>query len=271
VAAHPDQVVVIDEAYVDFGGQSAAALLGRYDNLLVIQTLSKSRSLAGLRVGFALGHPDLIAGLERVKNSFNCYPLGQVQQAGAIAALDDVAYTEQTSNAIIASRAWLTAQMQALGFEVLPSQANFVFARHPQHDGAKLAKAARAPSWCATSPPPASTSSCASPSAPTKNAASWWTRSSRSSLNPHHAGRPDALRVGHVRHADPHQVAALVGVGGAAVQHAVVIGQQQRIGRQLLHEARGFLLGHAVHDLQRFHQFRAAHVGPRLQTFLIES
>lgn len=143
VAAHPDQVVVIDEAYVDFGGQSAAALLGRYDNLLVIQTLSKSRSLAGLRVGFAVGHPDLIAGLERVKNSFNCYPLGQVQQAGAIAALDDVAYTEQTSNAIIASRAWLTAQLQTLGFEVLPSQANFVFARHPQHDGAKLAKGLR--------------------------------------------------------------------------------------------------------------------------------
>jgi histidinol-phosphate aminotransferase len=143
LAAHPDQVVVIDEAYVDFGAQSAAALLGRYDNLLVIQTLSKSRSLAGLRVGFALGHPDLIAGLERVKNSFNCYPLGQVQQAGAVAALDDVAYMEQTSQAIVASREWLTAQMQALGFEVLPSQANFIFTRHPSHDGAQLAQALR--------------------------------------------------------------------------------------------------------------------------------
>jgi histidinol-phosphate aminotransferase len=143
LAAHRDQVVVIDEAYVDFGAHSAAALLGRYDNLLVIQTLSKSRSLAGLRVGFALGHPDLIAGLERVKNSFNCYPLGQVQQAGAVAALDDVAYMEQTSQAIIASRAWLTAQMQALGFEVLPSQANFLFTRHPQRDGAQLALALR--------------------------------------------------------------------------------------------------------------------------------
>jgi histidinol-phosphate aminotransferase len=140
---HPHQPVVIDEAYVDFGAQSAAALLGCHDNLLVIQTLSKSRSLAGLRVGFALGHPDLIAGLERVKNSFNCYPLGQVQQAGAVAALDDVAYMEQTANAIIASRAWLTAQMQALGFEVLPSQANFIFARHPRHDGAVLAAALR--------------------------------------------------------------------------------------------------------------------------------
>jgi histidinol-phosphate aminotransferase len=143
LVAHPEQVVVIDEAYVDFGAQSAAALLGRFNNLLVIQTLSKSRSLAGLRVGFALGHPDLIAGLERVKNSFNCYPLGQVQQAGAVAALDDVAYMEQTSNAIIASRGWLTAQMQALGFEVLPSQANFIFTRHPQRDGAQLAAALR--------------------------------------------------------------------------------------------------------------------------------
>lgn len=143
LVAHPQEVVVIDEAYVDFGAQSAAALLGRFDNLLVIQTLSKSRSLAGLRVGFALGHPDLIAGLERVKNSFNCYPLGQVQQAGAVAALDDVAYMEQTSNAIIASRGWLTAQMQALGFEVLPSAANFIFTRHPQHDGAQLAAALR--------------------------------------------------------------------------------------------------------------------------------
>ena len=143
LAAHPDQVVVIDEAYVDFGAQSAIALLGRYDNLLVIQTLSKSRSLAGLRVGFAVGHPDLIAGLERVKNSFNCYPLGQVAQAGAVAALDDVAYMAQTSQAIIATRAWLTAQMRALGFEVLPSHANFIFARHPRHDGAQLAAGLR--------------------------------------------------------------------------------------------------------------------------------
>ena len=141
--AHPDQVVVVDEAYVDFGAQSAVALLDRYENLLVIQTLSKSRSLAGLRVGFAVGHPDMIAGLERVKNSFNCYPLGQVQQAGAVAALDDAAHMAQTAQAIIASRAWLTDKLQALGFEVLPSQANFVFARHPQRDGAQLAAALR--------------------------------------------------------------------------------------------------------------------------------
>ena len=143
LAAHPDQVVVIDEAYVDFGADSAIALLDRYDNLLVVQTLSKSRSLAGLRVGFAVGHPDLIAGLERVKNSFNCYPLGQVAQAGAVAAIEDTAYMDRTSQAIIATRAWLTARMVELGFEVLPSHANFIFARHPGHDGAGIAAALR--------------------------------------------------------------------------------------------------------------------------------
>ena len=143
VSAHPDQVVVIDEAYVDFGADSAIALLDRYDNLLVVQTLSKSRSLAGLRVGFAVGHPDLIAGLERVKNSFNCYPLGQVAQAGAVAAIEDTEHTERTSRAIINTREWLTAQMGELGFEVLPSRANFIFARHPVHDGAAIAAALR--------------------------------------------------------------------------------------------------------------------------------
>lgn len=141
--AHPDQVVVIDEAYVDFGADSAIALLARHANLLVVQTLSKSRSLAGLRVGFAAGHPDLIAGLERVKNSFNCYPLGQVALAGAVAALEDRAWFEQTRSAIMATRARLAQQLAALGFEVLPSQTNFVFARHPRHDGAQLAAGLR--------------------------------------------------------------------------------------------------------------------------------
>lgn len=141
--AHADQVVVIDEAYVDFGGESASALVDRYDNLLVIQTLSKSHSLAGLRVGFAVGHPDLIAGLDRVKNSFNCYPLGQVAQAGAVASLDDVDYAQQTARAVIATRAWLTAEMLALGFEVLPSRANFIFVRHPQHDAVTIAAGLR--------------------------------------------------------------------------------------------------------------------------------
>ena len=109
----------------------------------MVQTFSKSRSLAGLRVGFAAGHPDLIAGLERVKNSFNCYPLGQVALAGAVAALEDRAWFEQTRNAIIATRTTLTAQLAALGFDVLPSSSNFVFARHSRHDGAQLAAGLR--------------------------------------------------------------------------------------------------------------------------------
>ena len=143
LAAHPEQVVVIDEAYVDFGADSAATLVDRYDNLLVVQTFSKSRSLAGLRVGFALGHADLVAGLERVKNSFNCYPLGQVALAGAVAALEDRAWFEQTRAAIIASRERLAADLAALGFDVLPSKANFLFVRHLGHDAATLAAGLR--------------------------------------------------------------------------------------------------------------------------------
>ncbi|TRX76252.1 histidinol-phosphate transaminase [Pseudomonas mangiferae] len=139
----PDSVVVVDEAYVDFGGESAVALVDRYPNLLVTQTLSKSRSLAGLRVGLAVGHPDLIEALERVKNSFNSYPLDRLALAGASAAFEDVAYFEKTCQAVIDSRTALTAELEALGFEVLPSAANFVFARHPQRDAGELAAALR--------------------------------------------------------------------------------------------------------------------------------
>ncbi|MDP2852528.1 MAG: histidinol-phosphate transaminase, partial [Gallionella sp.] len=99
-----DSVVVIDEAYVDFGGESAIPLTAKYPNLLVVQTLSKSRSLAGLRVGFAVGHADLIEALERVKNSFNSYPLDRLAIAGATAAYEDREYFEQTCRAVIASR-----------------------------------------------------------------------------------------------------------------------------------------------------------------------
>ncbi len=141
--ANTDSVVVIDEAYIDFGGESAAVLVDRYPNLLVVQTLSKSRSLAGMRVGYALGHPELIDGLERIKNSFNSYPLDRVAQAGATAAMQDRAYFDQTCQAVIASRERLTGQLAALGFEVLPSAANFVFARHPARDAAQLAAALR--------------------------------------------------------------------------------------------------------------------------------
>ena len=143
VAANPDSVVVVDEAYVDFGGKSAISLVDRHDNLLVIHTLSKSRSLAGLRVGYAVGHPDLIEALERVKNSFNSYPLDRLAIAGAVAAIDDQAYFDQTCAAVVATRDALTADLAGLGFEVLPSAANFIFARHPAHDAGELAKALR--------------------------------------------------------------------------------------------------------------------------------
>jgi histidinol-phosphate aminotransferase len=143
VAGNPDAVVLIDEAYVDFGGESAIALVDRYPNLLVCQTFSKSRSLAGLRVGFAIGHADLIAGLERVKNSFNSYPLDRLALAGAQASVEDDAYFVESCRKVIATREALVLRMQALGFEVLPSAANFIFARHPQQDGAALAAALR--------------------------------------------------------------------------------------------------------------------------------
>jgi len=143
VAGNPDAVVVVDEAYVDFGGESAVGLVARYDNLLVVQTLSKSRSLAGLRVGFAVGSAELIDGLERVKNSFNSYPIDRLASAGAVAALEDTEYFEKTRQAVIETRSRMTAGLESLGFEVLPSAANFVFARHPSEDAASLAAALR--------------------------------------------------------------------------------------------------------------------------------
>ena len=139
VAGNPDAVVIVDEAYVDFGGESAIALVDRHPNLLVVHTFSKSRSLAGLRVGFAIGHPDLIEGLERVKNSFNSYPLDRLAIAGAVASVEDETHFQESCRKVIASRDKLVTQMQTLGFEVLPSAANFIFARHPAHDGARLA------------------------------------------------------------------------------------------------------------------------------------
>ncbi len=144
VAQHTDSVVVIDEAYIDFGGETAIALVDRYPNLLVVQTLSKSRSLAGLRVGFAIGHRDLIDALERVKNSFNSYPLDTLAQAAAEAAIEDRAWFEQNRQRVIANREALAEGLGRLGFEVLPSAANFVFARHPGHDAAALLAALRA-------------------------------------------------------------------------------------------------------------------------------
>ena len=135
----PDRAVVIDEAYVDFGAQSAVSLIASHPNLLVVQTLSKSRSLAGLRVGYALGAADLIAALDRVKDSFNSYPLDRLAQAGAVASFGADAYFRDTCRRVIATREKLVAGLASLGFGVLPSSANFVFASHPAHDAAWLA------------------------------------------------------------------------------------------------------------------------------------
>ena len=143
VAGNPDSVVVVDEAYVDFGGATAIPLIAKYPNLLVVHTLSKSRSLAGLRVGYAVGSPELIEALERVKNSFNSYPLDRQAIVGAAAAIEDEAWFEQTRQAVMATRDRLTADLTDLGFQVLPSAANFIFARHPSRDAGELAKALR--------------------------------------------------------------------------------------------------------------------------------
>ncbi len=146
LSRNQESVVVIDEAYVDYGTESCVPLLrgdSCPENLLVVHTLSKSRALAGLRVGFAVGHPDLIEGLERVKNSFNSYPLGRLAQAGAIAAIEDQAHLETTAAKVIQTRTKLVAQLNALGFETLPSTANFILTQHPKHSGAKLYQALR--------------------------------------------------------------------------------------------------------------------------------
>ena len=141
---NPDSPVVIDEAYVDFGCESAVGLVHEHPNLLVIHTLSKGRGLAGLRLGFAIGQAELVEALDRVKNSFNSYPVDRLAMAGGIAAMDDREHFERTRRAVMASRDGLVAALEGLGFEVLPSAANFVFARHPDWAGAALALALRA-------------------------------------------------------------------------------------------------------------------------------
>lgn len=141
--ANPDIPVVVDEAYVDFGAESATSLIAQHPNLVTVHTFSKSRSLAGLRVGFAMASADIVDGLNRVKDSFNSYPLDMLAQAGAVAAIDDEAWFRQTCQAVIDARESLTTDLQELGFQVLPSSTNFVFVQHPQHDAAGIAAALR--------------------------------------------------------------------------------------------------------------------------------
>ncbi len=132
LADNPESVVIIDEAYVDYGAESACQLIPEFPNLLVVQTFSKARSLAGLRLGHALGHEDLIEALQRVKNSFNSYPIGSLTSAIALASIADEDYFQDCRKRVIASRERLSADLQQLGFEVFPSSSNFVFVRHPK-------------------------------------------------------------------------------------------------------------------------------------------
>lgn len=138
-----ESVVVIDEAYVDFGGESAIALIDDFPNLLVTQSFSKSRSLAGLRIGFAAGHPDLIEALVRVKDSFNSYPLDSVAIAAGVAAMADRSYFNETRQKVIDSRESVAGELAEMGFRVLPSAANFLFVTHPDHDAATIAQGLR--------------------------------------------------------------------------------------------------------------------------------
>lgn len=134
----PDRTIIVDEAYVDFGAESAIRLTEEHDNILVVQTLSKSRALAGLRVGYAIGHPDLIEGLIRVKDSFNSYPLSRVAQAGAAAAIADADWLAHTTGQVMATRGRFVQCMAGLGFDILPSCANFVLVHHPAYQASAL-------------------------------------------------------------------------------------------------------------------------------------
>ncbi|MCG3809801.1 histidinol-phosphate transaminase [Psychrobacter sp. Ps4] len=149
---HSNSVIVIDEAYIDFARVvdgssdeeiSAVSLINEFDNILVTQTFSKSRSLAGLRVGMAFGNASLIEALTRMKNSFNSYPLDKLAQVGATASVLDVEYFTQTCQQVIDLRHSLTAELTALGFDVLPSHANFVFARPKDGNANTVANALR--------------------------------------------------------------------------------------------------------------------------------
>ena len=138
LTANPEVVVIVDEAYVDFGADSAVGLIGRYPNLLVVQTTSKSRALAGLRVGWAMGDENLIAALRCVRDSINSYTLDRLAQAGAAAAIGDEDYFQSIRRQVMDTRAWTEKALAGRGFAVLPSQANFVFASHPGHSGREL-------------------------------------------------------------------------------------------------------------------------------------
>ena len=138
VASNPDNVVVIDEAYIDFGGESAVGLTQKYNNLLVTQTFSKSRSMAGARLGFGVACPELIRDLNTIKYSTNPYNVNSMTMAAGVGVLCDDEYTRENCKSIIQNREYAVAELKALGFEMTESKANFIFAKHPEIDGGEI-------------------------------------------------------------------------------------------------------------------------------------
>lgn len=143
LAAHPNDVVVVDEAYVDFGAESCVPLIRKYENLLVTQTFSKSRSMAGARLGFGIARESLIRDLQTIRNSTNPYNVNRVTMAAGIGAIEDETYTRENCAAIVQTREFCTHALQKLGFEVIPSKTNFLFAKHPKIGGESLYLALR--------------------------------------------------------------------------------------------------------------------------------
>lgn len=143
VAKNPESIVIVDEAYVDFGSVSALPLIEKYDNLLVVQTFSKSRSLAGMRIGYAFGNPELIKYLNDVKYSFNSYTMDRTAIAAGVAAVEDKAYFDETCNKIIETREWTKKELKALGFSFQDSMSNFIFATHKTCHAKELFEALR--------------------------------------------------------------------------------------------------------------------------------
>ena len=143
IKANPDVIVIVDEAYVDFGGNSAQALLNQYENLIIVQTFSKSRSMAGMRIGYAMGSKELIKALNDVKYSFNSYTMNEPSILAGVASIEDNEYFKKTCNDIIETREWFKSEMKRLGFSFPDSKANFLFAKHEKVSAKDIFEAAK--------------------------------------------------------------------------------------------------------------------------------
>lgn len=138
IRSNPDNLVVVDEAYVDFGGESCIPLIDKYDNILVIQTFSKSRSMAGARLGFGAASRELIVDLNTIRNSTNPYNINALTMAAGVGVLEDEEYTRENCRKIIENRKYTDEELRRLGFELTDSTANFIFMKHPEYDGGRL-------------------------------------------------------------------------------------------------------------------------------------